>query len=177
MIPVFAACQKYDPSWGDSWKKYIEWSGFHHIQEIVSTDSMLCHSLIETLIDEDWNFNVHADNRVHFFHDLDYLKRRIGTALTRANLLALFEEPTQEVEPLDGFTFCGYDILDSYDDISVLVNCGSFPTIYTPDDLNQYGLVSDLNRVRAIAQAIRDAHPEEPHCCECRVWGIARAQQ
>ncbi len=74
---MFAACQKFDSRCGDSWSQYIEWSGFHHIQEIVSIDTMLCPSLIDTLIDDDWKFNIHADYRVYFFHNLEYLKRRI----------------------------------------------------------------------------------------------------
>lgn len=174
MTPVFVACQKFDPSCGDSWSSYIEWSGFRHIREIVSTDIMLCPSLIDTLIDEDWNFNIHADNRLHFFHDYEYLKRRIGYESSRHNILALTDQPTYTPEPIDGFVFCGYDILDSDDSYSILVNCGTFPSIYTADDLNQLGLVDDLDHVTKIAATIRATHPEDHHCCNCRVLGIAR---
>lgn len=173
MFPVFVACQKFDPSCGDSWSSYIEWLGFYQIQEIVSTDVMLCPSLIDTLIDEDWNFNIHADNCLHFFHDYEYLKHRIGYDSSRHKILALTERPTHVSAPIDGFTFCGYDILDSDNSISVLVNCGAFPSIYTPNDLNQLVLVDDLSRVRKIAEAIRDNYPDDHHCCDCRVFGIA----
>jgi hypothetical protein len=174
MIPVFAACQKFDPNCGDSWSSYIEWSGFHHIQEIVSTDTMLCPSLIDTLIDEDWNFNIRADNRFHFFHDYEYLKRRIKYDSSRHNILALTKHPIHVPAPINGFMFCGYDILDSDDSISILVNCGTFPSIYTADDLNQFGLVNNLERITQIAETIRDIYPNDHHCCSCRVVGIAR---
>lgn len=174
MISLFVACHKFDPSCGDSWSNYIESSGFQHIQEIVSTDIMLCPSLIDTLIYEDWNFNIHADYRTHFFYDYQYLKRRIEYDSSRHNILALTERPTQNPTPIDGFEFCGYDILDSGDSYSVLVNCGGFPSIYTADDLNQLGLVDDLDRVTKIAETIRDAHPNDDHCWDCRVLGIAR---
>ena len=101
MTPMFAACQKFDPRCGDSWSRYIEWSGFRHIDELVSTDSMLCPSLIDTLIDADWEFNVHADNRVYFFHDYEYLKRRISYDASRHNLLAISEHPTQAPDPIE----------------------------------------------------------------------------
>lgn len=174
MIPVFVACHKFNPSCGDSWSRYIEWSGFGHIQEIVSTDIMLCPSLIDTLIDEDWNFNIHADNRTHFFHDYEYLKRRIGYDASRHNILALIERPTHVSMSIDGFEFCGYDILDSGNSYSVLVNCGGFPSIYTADDLNQLGLVDDLDRVTKIAETIRDQYPDDDHCSDCYVVGISR---
>ena len=174
MTPMFAACRKFDPRCGDSWWRYIEWSGFRHIEELVSTDSMLCPSLIEALVEADWEFNIHADNRVYFFHNYDYLKRRISYDASRHNLLAITERPTQTPDPIPGFTFCGYDILDSDDSISVLTNCGAFPSIYTADDLNCFGLIADLDRVTKFAETIRETNSDDHHCCDCRVWAIAR---
>ncbi len=174
MMPIFTARRKFDPRCGDYWLGYIEWSGFHHIKELVSTDSILSPSMIEALIDADWEFNVHTDNLVYFFHDFEYLKRRIVYDSSRHNLLAIFERPTQAPAQIEGFTFCGYDILDSADSISVLTNCGRFPLIYTPDDLNPLGLISDLGRVTEIAEAIRKTKADDHHCRDCRVWGIAR---
>ncbi len=113
MSPIFVACQKFDLSCGDAWSSYIEWSGFRHLQEVISSDLILCPALIDSIIDEDWNFNIHANNRLHCFHDYKYLKRRIGYDSSRHNILALTEQPTHTPPPIDGFTFCGYDILDS----------------------------------------------------------------
>ncbi|MEP0920016.1 hypothetical protein NC981_24745 [Leptolyngbya sp. DQ-M1] len=135
---------------------------------------MLCPSLISTLVDEDWNFNIHADNRLHCFHNYEYLKRRIRYDASRHNILALTERPTHVPAAIDDFAFCGYDILDSDDAISVLVNCGMFPSIYTAADLNQFGLVDDLDRVTNIAETIRDTYPDDHHCRNCHVFGIAR---
>jgi hypothetical protein len=174
MTAMFAACQKFDSRCGDSWSRYIEWSGFHHIQEIVSIDTMLCPSLIDTLIDDDWKFNIHADYRVYFFHNLEYLKRRIKYESSRHNILALTEQPTSIVAPPSGFTYCGYDIIDSFDSISVLTNCGTFSSIFSANDINQFGLVEDLDRATQIADSIREANPDDDHCCDCHVWGIAR---
>ncbi len=173
-MPMFTVCRKFDPRCGESWSRYIEWSGFHHLRELVSADSILCPSCVDQLKDEDWEFNIHADNRLHFFRDYEYLKRRIAYDASLHNLLAIFERPARAPEPIEGFTFCGYDILDSDDSISVLTNCGAFPSIYTADDLNPYGLITELDRVTKIAEAIRDTNADDHHCYDCRVWGIAR---
>lgn len=174
MPPMFTACQKFNPQCGDSWSGYIEWSGFSHIDELVSTDSILCPSLIENLVDEDWNFNIPEDNLAYFFRDYEYLKQRISYDPARHNLLAITIRPTQTPDSIDGFEFCGYDILDSDDSISVLTNCGQFPSIYSADDLNRFGLVTDLDRVMKISETIRATNADDHHCCDCRVWGIAR---
>lgn len=174
MSPIFAACRRFNPSCGERWTRYIEWSGFYHIEEVVSTDFLLCPPLVESLVDSDWEFNVQETNRIFFFRDHAYLKERVQFDASRHNLLALTEVPTHEFEPLAGFTFCGYDILDSDDSLSVLTNCGAFPAIYRPEELNRHGLIGDLVRVAKIAQTIRETHADDHHCRACRVWGIAR---
>lgn len=174
MDAVFAACRKFDSNCGDEWSRFVHWSGFHHIEEIVSVDTILCPSLIDTLIDDDWEFNIHSDYRTSFFHDHEYLKRRVKYDSSRHNILALTEFPTHLPAPPNGFIHCGYDILDSFNSNSVLTNCGKHPTAYTTTDLNRVGLVDDLDRVTCIAEAIRDKNPDDDHCSDCRVWGIAR---
>ncbi len=171
---LFSANRKFDPRCSESWTSYIKWSGLHHVHEIVSTDPMLCPSLIESLVEDDWGFNIHGDNRCYFFHDVDYLKNRISYDRLQHNILALTEQPTQTPSAINGFEFCGYDILDSYDSISVLLNCGGFPEVFETSDHNQFGLLDDLDKAMKIAQKIRETCPNEPHCTDCCVWGIAR---
>jgi hypothetical protein len=76
-LQMFAAHNRFDSSCGESWTRYIEWSGFRHISELVSTDTMLCPSVIDELIEADWAYNIHADFKTYMFHDFTYLKRRI----------------------------------------------------------------------------------------------------
>lgn len=178
MIPIFAACQKFDSQRGDAWTHYVEWSGYAHLSEVVSIDTILCPSLIDALIDEDWNFNIHADYRFHFFHDYEYLKRRIVYDAARHNLLALIETPDSQVSVSDiwpnAFSFGGYDILDADNSISLLLNSGAFPSIFAPGDLNRLGLLDHFDRAVEIARGLRQLFPDDPHCGDGRIWAIAR---
>lgn len=171
---MFAAHYRFDSSCGDVWNDYVQWSGFHHIAELVSTDGMLCSPVITELANEDWEFNIHADFRTFLFHDLDYLKRRIDYDPHRHNLLQISERPAAPTLPPAGFELCGYDILDSDDSVSVLTNCGGFPAIFAPNEVNRCGLLDDLARADAIARSIREAEPDDHHCCDCRVWSLCR---
>jgi hypothetical protein len=171
---MFAAHFKFGPASGDSWTSYIEWSGLTHISEIVSTGEILCPTVIEQLIDEDWKHNIHEDYKVFFFRDFEYLKSRVGYDPTRHNLLAITERPTSDPCRLDGFEFCGYDILDSYDSVSVLTDCGGFPEIFNATEVNRFGLLGDLSRANEIAADIRAANPDDAHCFDCRVWSLSR---
>jgi hypothetical protein len=173
-MQMFAAHKRFGPSCGESWSNYIQWSGFHQIAELVSTDVMLCPLVLEELIDEDWQYNIHVDFKTYFFHNVEYLKRRIGYDPTRHNLLSLIERPESPIVAQSGFEVCGYDILDSYDSVSVLTNCGGFPAIFDPSEVNRYGLLDDLTRALDVSAKLRDAEPEDPHCGDCRVWSLCR---
>lgn len=173
-MPMYAAHFRFDPTCGDAWTSFLEFSGFHHIAELVSTDEMVCENVVEELLAEDWQHNIDADYQIFFFRDLDYLKRRIAYDPRRHNLLSIVERPALPTTPEPDFEFCGYDILDSFDSVSVLTNCGPFPGIFEPAEVNRYGLLNDLSRANEIAEQLRAANPQDAHCRDCRVWSLCR---
>jgi len=172
-MPIYSAQERFTPN-DDSWQSYIEWSGRTNTTEIVTCDGMLCASVIDELTDEDWQHNIHADNMVYFFSSYKYLLTRISFDVGKHNILELTKRPDLDVVASDLFQFCGYDIMDSDDSISVLLNCGSFPDIFSPSDTNAFGLLDKLDDANRIADNIRASNPDEHHCQDCRVWGIAR---
>jgi hypothetical protein len=173
MTLMYAACRKFGPASGERWTSYLDWSGLHEVREIISLDALLCPNLIDDLQAADWDYNIQEDNRICFFDDADYLRDRIGFDSRLHNLLAIDDAPQGPIELID-FEFCGYDILDSYDSISVLLNCGGFPGVYSHKELNQFGLLADLHRAEDVAKRLRHLKPHDDHCRACRVWAIAR---
>ena len=171
---IFTARQRFTPSQTQKWHSYIQFSGFTHVAEMVTLDSILCPDLIDALTDEDWSHNVQADYRITWFTNLDYLRQRIRWQTGQHQILAILEQPTHIYEIPPAFEFCGFDILDDHDGNSVLTNCGQFPGIFTPLDVNPFGLLLDLDQANTIAAQIRANFPDEPHCHDCRVWQIAR---
>ncbi|MEM9483535.1 MAG: hypothetical protein AAGA83_07560 [Cyanobacteria bacterium P01_F01_bin.116] len=174
---LFTARQRFLPSQGQSWHSYIQFSGFTHITEVVTLDSILCPDLIEDITDEDWSHNFQADYRLTWFKDLAYLRQRIDWRRGQDQLLAMLEQPNRVYDVPLNLEFCGFDILDDHDSNSVLTNCGRFSERdagFTPSDVNQFGLLSELDHVNTVAKKLRASFPDEPHCGNCRVWQIAR---
>ncbi len=170
----FTALERFTPAKGQEWQTYLRFSGFTHIKELISRDTILCPELVTELIDEDWSYNVHADNRCFMFIDYEYLIRRVGYDSSRHNILAIHEEPEEFLQPPVGFEHVGYDILDEFENISVLTNCGPFPEIFQPAEVNGFGLLADITHAQSVAASIRQAHPDDPHCKACKVWQIAK---
>jgi hypothetical protein len=170
----YKACKRFSRSHSESWQDYLQFSGFRHIKELVSADQILCPNLVEVITDDDWNHNVQADNRIDWFYDYLYLKKRVNFNPNLHNILAIRDCPPDIIDPPLYFENCGFDILDSFDSISVLTNCGQFPDIFHPNEVNDFGLIEDLERANEIADRLRKLHSEDSHCHECKVWQIAR---
>lgn len=153
---------------------YCLFSGFTHITEVVTLDSMLCCDLIGELRAEDWQHNVHEDHRGHFLRSATYLLNRQPLDRTKHQVIAARERPTVSEELPVGFTLCGYDIMDSGVENSALTNCGPIPEAFSPSEVNELGLLNDRERVCAIRDAMRSLEPNDPHLGRCEVWLLAR---
>lgn len=170
----FSAHKRFTPSSAEEWIEFCNWRGLETVDEIVTTDGMVCSPLIDQLIDEDWNNNFHEDFKTHFFRTAEYLRKRVRFDPSTHNLLAIQIDPHEQAAPPPDFEFCGFDIIDGYGDVSVLLNCGRFPEVFSESELNHFGLIDDLDRVRLIAEQIRKSAPEDDHCGFCKPWYLAR---
>ena len=166
---VFTVVKPFGPNSGPAWSNHQAWSGLDHLEEVVSLDSSLCPSVIHELRPEDWSHNVQEDYRILLFRDLGHLKRRVPN-WSEFNLLAVVEEPdTSDIVPsTQEFVFEGFEVLDVHCDISALTNCGGFPDVFSPSDLNSHGLIGTIERAYEIKSELRRLHANEPYA-DCLV--------
>jgi hypothetical protein len=172
---LFIAKRRFDPSAGETWTRFVSWSGLTQLREVVSLDEILCPVVPGELIAADWNYNVHADYRTSYFRSLDYLSARVAGEVG-LNVLGVLPNPSAaDVESvgLPGFRFAGFDLLDVCGDVSTLTNCGGFDDVFAKAEVSSLGLLEDLGRAYAIQRALRRAYPAESHT-ECDVWAIWR---
>lgn len=171
---LFTLRERFRPGISAGWDKYLSFSQFAHIRELVTLDSIMCPQVITELCDEDWNHNVHEDYRTHLFRNADYLLTRPPVDPRRRQVLAIRERPDGAEAVPPGFARCGFDIVDAFNDISCLTNCGPIPEAFAPSQVNDYGLLPDVETARAVRDAMRRLQPEDPHLGQCEVWLIAR---
>lgn len=173
MLVVYTAVEPFNPACGESWRKFIQWSGLTHLREVISLDTLLCGSALGDLIDEDWEHNVQEDYKIDLFHDLDHVLDRLpGDG--RANVLALMQNPTVvEVRSFKDprLEFRGFDLVELPTRISALVNCGGFDKAFAPSDLSDCGLITDYARATSVRNRLRAEYPDESHA-DCDVWAI-----
>jgi hypothetical protein len=170
--------ERFDPTSGEAWSKYVEWSKLSHLKEVVGLDTMLCRVVVSFDTEEDWRHASHPDFLDAVFDDLPYAGNRLPAGLdpTRLQVIALQREPADErVRDLgpQGFEFCGFDLVEEATCTSALNSCGGFDDVFSAQDLNERGLVSDLAAARDIRRRLRAAHPEEAHA-DCALWALWR---
>lgn len=153
---------------------YRAFSGFHHIKELVTLDSMMCPDLVDELRTADWDHNVQEDFRTSLFRNADYLLTRQPLDAQKHQLIAGFESPPAQLDAPIGFAICGHDIMDSYFGNSTLTNCGPIPEVFQPTEVNSFGLIDDRDRAFAIRDTMRALQPDDPHLGNCEVWLLAR---
>src|SRR5262249_49419464 len=148
----FVAKRRFDPSAGESWIRYVAWSGLSQLRELVSLDTILCPTVPQELTAADWEHNVHADYQPSYFHSLEYLRERVGGE-PGLNILAILRQPTVEqvrnAGPA-GFRLIGFDVLDVHGDVSALTNCGGFDGVFAKAELSPHGLLAELGRANQI---------------------------
>jgi hypothetical protein len=170
---IYSAVRCFDPACGDSWIKFIEWSGLTQLREVVSIDGCLCPTFFRDLIPEDWDHNVQEDYKIHLFRDLEYVLSRISEH-DRINVLALMREPTANDlasfhDPR--FTFKGFDLIEIDGSISALINCGGFPESFSNAELSDCGLLTDHAKAISVQKRLRIHNPDEQHA-HCDVWAV-----
>jgi hypothetical protein len=178
MTLVFVAKRCFDPALGESWGRYVEWSGLSQLSEVVSLDDILCPTVPVQLSAADWEYNVHADYQTSYFRSLEYLRERVAGE-QRLNILGILRDPTPgdlEQAVLPGFNLVGFDVLGVTGDVSALTNCGGFDDVFAKAELSHLGLLTDLERANQVQRDLRKAYPYESHA-DCHVWALWRLTQ
>lgn len=149
------------------WEKYIQWSRLSQLSELVSLDGMLNETLVEPNREneKEWDYiEVEYGYETGFFTSLDYVMEKMK-GKDRFNLLALVKDPEADCKSLEieNFEFMGYDLIEMFSGISSLTNCGGFDETFLPQELSQFGLISDYGRVIEIRENLLLNNPGEPH--------------
>lgn len=177
MTPWFIATEQFSPANGETWHRYIAWSGLTQLTELVSLDPILCPPTLKDIRHEYWPHIVNEDYMLGYFTDLEFLRSELAGA-ERTNLLCVIRNPTSEPPKalVQGFEFVGYDLVDVQNSASALTNCGGFPDVFSNTEICTLGLLTDFNRAAEVQELLRSRHPEEAHA-KCHLWAIYLSSQ
>ena len=148
---VYSICERFITK---DYPTYSEWRTDCQCDEIVSADcGLFCHEILEEY-DEKRELSDH--------------QQWLAVHVVKKG---------EEIPTLEGFEFCGYDLVDGEGEsgtgfgTSSLTNC-SFDEIFTFKDLNRYGLCDSREQAERFRERLLERFPDEEHadCIICAVW-------
>ncbi len=126
-------------------------------------------NLFEPKSDEDWRNCLNEDYKFNLITNFDYAKAILARS-DNAVLVGIEMELEEGYVPKVGLL--GFDIIDSYGDISLVTNWGND----TEGIINNYvmpnGLIGHLTQALQIRDFLRKEFSEDSHPQNCQVWAI-----
>ena len=160
--------EKFDSQSIDKWQSYLNWRVLN-LTSFDSVDSILRPNLFEPESDEDWSNCVNENCKLNLLTNLDYAMA-ILARYENAVLVGVEIELQKEYQPKKGLL--GFDIIDSYCDISLVTNWGTDKE----GIINQYvmnnELIADLEKAIQIRDLLRKKFSEDSHAENCQVWAV-----
>jgi len=156
----------------DGWQDYARWAKIENCREYYSIDAINRERFSKPESSKYWENCVNKDFKIHLLTNLDFAKKIISDS-PNAEIVGVIENPKSSDETIPpGHTLVGYDILDRYNDISLLTNCGSEDNNIKNLKLNKYALIDDLNYAYGLKEMLRKDFPDDDHAENCEVWAV-----
>lgn len=164
--------EKFGPG-DDKWKSYAKWVGLENCQGYYSIDGIIRRTLFQPESMEDWENCINEDYKLHIITNINYAKKII-TKFPNGEIIGIIENPklSNERIPMDHILM-GYDIIDGYNDISLLTNWGGKDGgIIKNLKLNSSALLDNINYAYELKEMLRKDFFHDNHAEDCEVWAI-----
>ena len=150
-------------------EKYKKWSKLFQLRQAVSLD---CPKILTQGIEDEHCYLPGTSFFNDIVDDLDFLLSKVKSYKDK-QILAVIKEPKSDCADIqidNRFRFYGYDLIDDVR-ISALTNCGGFDKAFISEDISEYGLIKEFDKVKQIQSLLDTEYPDEEHAY-CSIWAI-----
>ncbi len=158
MKPIYYVCKRFFPD-----KQYHDFNVFGKFKEIVTRDYLLCvrnrtnpHSSYEMCLSS----NIEDIKKFNFWKNEQVIK------------CLDISKGEGSLDSESSFEFCGYDIVDEQDDISLITNCGIKVDFPTTDLFTDFGLINTFENAKSFLDkyCIADKMSKQEHFIIYAIW-------
>lgn len=165
---LFTIIESFSPKDGDRWISYCKWRGLT-FTNFDSIDGILRPTLFNApTTDEDWNYVVNEDFKLHLITDYDYAVEK-HDEIGKGDLVGLKFDEHDESDSC----FLGFDLIDRYCDVSLLTNWGNDVEIINRS-LSASGLVLNRQSIEEIQEELLRTSGDDAHVEGCQIVSIYR---
>jgi hypothetical protein len=154
-----------------NWEDFAKWSGLELCKEYYSLDGLTRTRMFNPETEEDWQNCINDDFKIDIITNLEYALKVIHK-YPDSEIVGVIEEPVSKFFDVPaGHILVGYDILDGYNDVSLLTNWGGNDCM-AKIKLNDLALLDSLEEAYTLAERLRKDFATDPHACNCQVWAV-----
>ncbi len=162
---LYTIIESFSPADGERWTKYCAWRGIQ-FERFDSIDRILRPSLCAKPSDEDWPHIVNENFMLHYFTELAYSEKK-REKLGKGDLIGVaFDEHDEK-----SLEFLGYDLIDGYNDVSLLTNWGNDTEIINRS-ISSSGLIGSRAVIEEIQEELIRSHGNDAHVEGCKITSI-----
>jgi hypothetical protein len=162
---LYTIIESFSPKDGDRWGSYCAWRGIK-FERFDSIDGLLRPSLCKAPKEQDWPFIVNESFMLHYFVDRKYAeqkRREIG----EGDLVGVKFHAHDESHP----GFLGYDLIDGFNDVSLLTNWGNDGEIVN-GSISKTGLIHSRAVIQEVQDELLRSHSNDSHVEECKIVSV-----
>ena len=164
-MKIFTILESFGPAQGDVWNSYIAWRGLS-LERFDSIDGILRPRLFTPVSNEGWEHVSEESGAGYGIIDYEYAVR-MRTRMGRGDIVGMRWHAHDESDS----TFLGYDLIDSYFDVSLLTNWGN-DNLFINEARGVGGLIQRLDVAERIQSHLLSSYAEDDHVDGCHIVSI-----
>jgi len=163
--------KKFGPG-SQGWEDYAKWNGLEHCEEYCSIDAINRKKLFSPESPEDWENSVDQDFGIHMITNLEFAKR-ILSKFPDGDIVAIIKDPKNHTKKIpQNHTLMGYDIIDGFNDTSLITNWGGVKDGIKDLKLSKRALLDDIKYAYSLRDLLHKDFADDSHAENCEVWAV-----
>jgi hypothetical protein len=167
--------KKFGPQ-SEGWQDYAKWNRLEHCSEYCSIDAINRNKLFNPETPEDWKNCVDQDFGIHMITNLEFAKKILPN-FDNADIVGVIKNPKTHKQKIPAnHELMGYDIIDGFNDTSLITNWGGLSDGIEDLKLNQAALVEDMAYAYDLRDMLHKNFADDSHAENCEVWAIYKVK-
>ena len=165
---LYSVIENFGPG-EKGWEEFIKGHYIKNLTSFDSVDHVLCPSKFTPESLEDWENCIDEDFMIEYISNLDYATK-VQKSYPNSKLVGLECEINCDAVK----TLIGYDILDGYNDVSLITNWGPHDEDHPLKTLviQNNGLLSSYEIAKKALELLTRSSKDDDHVKGCKIWAV-----
>jgi len=156
----------------NSWNDYAVWNKLTHCREYYSIDTINRCKLMNPETSTELSNYITTDFGIELIQDFDFAQKMLKE-FPNGSIIGTIKNPKSNQESIPAnCRLVGYDIMDSFNDNSLISDWNSTNEAIEDLQLNASGLIDDISYAYDLRDMLHKRFADDIQAQKCEVWAI-----